>query len=306
VRPAPLVRSLLAAAVLLAARPVLACSLCTCGDPLLEAGDAAPTEREVRLSLETEWLTARMGMEDAPGTDERLEQYTVRVGAVASPLPRLNALVLLPLVRKDISEHGGGASGATETFTGIGDVEIGARWFLLDRTSFSALRHQSFALSSGTSLPTGPNDAKEDGLRVDEHAQLGTGAYGPYAGVLWRLTQTRWHAAASLTARYRTENGFHYRYGASLGWTVQAQLQATPRLAAGLSLDGRDAAADEEEGVRVPNTGGLVLAITPSLNVDVGRGVWLQVRAQLPVATRLLGDQDVGPVVSAGVQLRVL
>lgn len=301
-------RSLLAAAALLAslaARPALACSVCAAGDPLVAAGDAAPETRALRLALETEWLSASAGMESMPGMVEDLDQLTVRAQAVYSPLHRVNVALSVPWTRKSVSATGAGMDHGTEVFTGLGDVELGARLFLLDRTDFSVMRHQAFAVSAGSSLPTGRNDATERGLRLDEHSQLGTGAYGPYLGVLYRLEQARWHAFASLSGRWRSENDFGYRYGTALTWAVHGQRQLSERLAVGLGVDGREAAADEEDGSPVAHTGGLVVAATPSVHLGLG-GLWISIRAQVPVATRLRGVQDVGPTVSASLQFQVL
>lgn len=299
------IRAVLALSVALAAPPALACSVCAAGDPLVAAGDAAPETRALRFALETEWLTASAGMESMPGMEEELDQLTVRAQVVYSPLHRVNVAASIPFVRKSVSASGAGVDHGTETWSGLGDVEIGARWFLLDRTDFSAMRHQSFALSLGSSLPTGANDAEEAGLRVDEHSQLGTGGYGPYAGTLYRLEQSRWHAFASATARWRSENRFGYRYGQSLAWAVHGQRQLSPGLAVGLGIDGRQAARDEQDGSPVLHTGGLVVAAVPAVHLGF-RGLWLSLRAQLPFATRLRGIQDVGPTVSASLQLQVL
>jgi hypothetical protein len=300
----PIARAAFAAVALAATRSALACSVCVAGDPLVAAGDAAGEGRQLRLAVDTEWLSAKAAMEGMPGMEERVDQRTLRLAAVASPLPRLNVAVLVPLVRKTVRASGAGVEHAEVSDSGLGDVEVGGRLFLVDRSSFEAMRHHSVALSAGTSLPTGPNDRVRDGVR-DEHAQLGTGAFGPYAGVLYRLEQSRWHAYASLSGRWRSENAHGYRYGASLGWTLQGQVQLLPRVAAGLALDGREAWPDEADGGAVPNTGGLLLAVAPSVHVELGRGVWLALRAQAPVAARLRGEQVAGPVVTAGVQVPV-
>lgn len=271
----------------------------------MAAGDASPEGRGLHLALETEWLTASAGMAEMPGATEELEQWTLRAVGVYSPAHRVNVAFALPVLRKDVHVSGAGMSHAGGAFSGLGDAEVGARWFLLDRTNFAVMRHQTLALSAGTSLPTGENAAREGGVRVDEHSQLGTGGWGPYAGVLYRLEQSRWHAFASLAARLRSENRFGYRYGRALAWTVQAQRQLGPRLAAGLGLDGREAWPDEQDGVAVSHTGGLVLTASPEIHADLGGSVWLTLRAQVPIATRLRGDQDVGPTVIAGVQLQV-
>jgi hypothetical protein len=294
-----------AIAALAPAPDARACSVCAAGDPLVAAGDAAPGGRELRAAIETEWLTASAAMEGMAGMKETVDQATVRALAVLSPLPRLTAVLSVPLVRKQVSAAGAGIDHGSHVVTGLGDVELGARWFLWERTDFSAMRHHSLALSAGSSFPTGKDDASVDGVRLDPHAQIGTGGFGPNAGVLYRLEQSRWHAFASLAGRWRTENRDGYRYGPSLHGSLAVQRQLGERVAIGLAVDGRDAAADEEDGVAVAHTGGLVLAAAPEVHVALHGSLWLSVRAQVPFATRLRGVQEVGPTISAGLQLRV-
>ncbi len=292
-------------AVTLWARAALACSVCACGDPLVAATDASSTPGEARAAVESEWLTATAGTEESPAIRERVEQGTLRVLGVYSPGPGLNVVLQVPLEWKRSTVLGGPSSDAVRQ-TGLGDVDVGARWFLLERSDFLAMRRETVALSFGTSLPTGSNGARgPDGVRLDEHAQLGTGAFGPYAGLQVRVDGQRWSAFASVTGRYRTENGAAYRYGSALGWTAQVQRSLLPRLAVGLGLDGRQAGADRSLGGAVLNTGGLVLAAAPAVYVGLTERLWLTVRAQVPIATRLYGVQDVGPVYSAGLQVRV-
>jgi hypothetical protein len=300
-----LAAALLTAGFLLPGRPALACSLCACGDPLVAASDSSSDPNALRLGVESEWLTASADVaEDGATGHENVEQGTVRMVAVYSPVAALNVVVQAPLVWKT-TRTTLGAERATAKQSGLGDLDLGARWFLYDRSDFSSMRHQTFALSAGSSLPTGANRAEAGGVRLDEHAQLGTGAFGPYVGALYGLDQADWHGFASLTGRYRTQNDFGYRYGAALAWTVQAQRQLGSRFAVGLGVDGRWAVADRDAGADVPHTGGLVLAAVPQLSADVGGGVWLSVRAQVPFATALRGVQDVGPTFLAGVQYRI-
>jgi hypothetical protein len=287
------------------AAEALACSICASGDPLVAAGDAAPLQRELRTSVEAEWLTSSAAMESMPGMTETVDQSTLRALAVFSPIARLNAVLTVPFVRKSVTDEGGGMERTNQVVTGLGDVELGARWFLADRSDFSSMRHHSVALSAGTSFPTGSDDASEGGVRLDQHSQVGAGAWGPYAGVLYRIEQSSWHAFASVSARWRGENSYGYRYGASLHWSLVAQRDLGSRVAVGLGIDGRDAASDEEDGVAVANTGGLVFAVAPEVHVSVHGPVWLAVRAQIPFATSLHGEQDVGPTVLGGLQLKV-
>ncbi len=302
-----MLRVLALATALLALAPgaARACSVCGCGDPLLPASDQPSRGGELRVALETEALWSTAANEATPAATDSLAQQTIRGTVVYGATTSLNLVLAVPLVHKSQVTSGGGVAETRQEATGLGDLDLGARWFVVDAVDFGARRRQSFALSAGGSLPTGADDVRgADGARLDQHVQPGTGGFGPYAGLFYRFEQGDWAAFASFTGRVRTENAYGYRYGNALLWGVQGQYQPSTRFAASLAVEGRHAAADRQDGGAVANTGGLVVAVTPGAALVLG-GPWsLAVRAQLPVATHLVGTQSVGPVVLASVQLQ--
>jgi hypothetical protein len=74
------------------------------------------------------------------------------------------------------------------------------------------------------------------------------------------------------------------------------------RLALGLGVDGRWAARDVSLGERQENTGGLLIAVTPGVTVNLSGPLGLIARVQVPVATRLYGEQHFGPTGTASLQ----
>jgi hypothetical protein len=295
-----------ALAALLAPPPARACSVCACGDPLAAIAETPGNRGSLRLALEAEMLEVTSGSEAMAGMTNRLTQWTLRPSAVWSPIPTLNLVATVPFTRKRMDETGTGIDSTMSDLSGLGDVELGVRWFPFESVDFAARVRQSGSLMAGTSLPTGGNDATREGVRVDEHGQLGTGGYGPYLGLFYRLSGDTWSGFAAFTGRRRGENSHGYRYGESLHAALQGQWQPGGWFAASLALEGRSAAADREQGAAVPNTGGLVLAVTPALHFNVFAGAWLFARAQLPAHTALLGEQTVGPVVTAGIRYEAL
>ena len=249
----------------------------------------------LRLSLDGEWLQVESASEETPGDTNRLTQQTLRLSAVYSPLDRLNLVLGVPMTSKGMKSLVGGETLSDET--GLGDLDVGARWFLFTSADIGARRAQSFGLSAGTSLPTG---RRVTGL--DEHGQPGSGAWGPYAGLLYRFGQGDFAAVASVTGRVRTENGDGYRYGNALLWSVQGEWDASKRVGVALALDGRQAGVDRDDLGRVENTGGLVMALAPAVSVGLSGGLFVTARAQIPVVKRLEGEQDVGPTVNVGLQ----
>ena len=299
--------AVLAAAGMLVAWPARACSVCGCGDPLLTSTDPAAINGRLRLQLDTEYLRMDAGNEDQPGFTDELTQWSYRFNAVYRPLESLSLTATLPVVTKRMKlVGGGGASLTTSDATGLGDVELGARYTVWRGVNLGTGRVHELALSAGTSLPTGPNDLREGGERIDEHGQPGAGSWGPFLGVHYRYEHGRWIGFGSLSGRVHTENDHRYAYGRALLWSIHGQYSPVKRLALDLGIDGRHAAVDEDAGERVVNTGGTVLSATPGVYFNALGGAWLFVRGQIPFHERLRGEQDVLPVVVTGIQLQVL
>lgn len=307
-------RLLLASAAALAVAPeARACSVCACGDPLLGATDPAAIAGRLRLQLDAEVLTVESA-EVAGDPRNELTQWSYRVNAVYRPLEELTISATLPLTTKKLRSRDPAAGHASE-LTGLGDAELGARWTGWRSVSFGARRSQELALSVGTSLPTGSIRGRDRaGDLVDMHGQLGTGSWGPFAGVHYRLEQGDWAALASLSGRLRTESklpgGDRYRYGDALLWSLHGQYRPVRWAALDLGLDGRSVQADRMNAAGLPReevsgTGGSVWAVAPGAYLNAAGDLWLFLRAQLPVVKSLKGDQDVGPTVAAGVQLQL-
>lgn len=297
----PLLRASLAAALLSRAPAARACSVCGCGDPLLDAADPAAMTSRLRVALDGELLDVTAGSETHPGATDRLHQYSLKLQVAGTPLPGVTVVGTLPFTRKDLTSAGATLSDVSA----VGDAEVAARIALLDVPNFAARRLQNVAVSVGTSLPTGPNDLRAGGERIDEHGQPGTGSFGPFAGLHYRVDQGAWYGSASLTGRGHTVNGHGYRYGGAVLWSAHAQLRPLARLALDLGVDGRWAAQDRDDAGAVEHTGGTVWAASPGVYWNVAGSAWLSLRTQLPVWTRLVGEQSVGPTVVAGVQYQL-
>jgi hypothetical protein len=294
-----------ASALLIAPRPGGACSVCGCGDPLLTSSDPAAIAGLLRVQLDTEYLRVDAGNEEDPRRTDQLTQWSYRLNLAYRPIDALSLSLTVPLVDKAIRAAGAGTSVTTSDTLGLGDVELAARYALWRRVNLGTGRYQEAAVALGTSTPTGQNDRRSGGERIDEHGQPGTGAWGPFAGLHYRFEQGSWLAFASLSGRLHTENGHGYAYGPAVLWSVHGQFFPAKRLALDLGIDGRDAAADEDHGEKVVNTGGTVVSLAPGVYVNAVGGAWLFVRGQLPFVRRFRGEQDQLPSVITGVQVEV-
>lgn len=301
---------------LLLAEPALACSVCGCGDPLLTSSDPAAITGTLRLQLDVEYLRIDAGTDGQPGYTDRLTQTSYRLNAVYRPIDALSLTATLPLVSKRIVTTGPAPSVTDSDLTGLGDVEVGARWALWRSVQVGARRVQEVALGVGTSLPTGAHDARmADGSLVDPHGQLGTGAWGPFASVNYRLEVGDFTGYANLGYRIRTEatyfDGSKYEFGNAYLWSAHAQYRVASRVVIDLGVDGRHAFADRAvapDGTvtgAVDNTGGTLLSAAPAVFVDASSGIWVFARSQIPVYQDLFGQQDVKPNFTVGIQYQV-
>jgi hypothetical protein len=311
------VAAVLAFGVLVWSEPASACSVCGCGDPLLAANDPAAITGKLRLQLDTEYLRIDAGTDGVAGSTDQLTQWSYRFNAVWRPLEDLALTATLPYVQKTIRAVTATSSELASEEEGLGDVEVGARYGVWRSVQVGERRVQELAISAGTSLPTGAHDAKDaTGGLVDPHGQLGTGGWGPFAGLHYRLEQGDWSAFASVSYRLRTEasyfDGTRYKFGNAFLWSFHGQYQPHRAVALDLGLDGRYAVADRQVDAGgavtdpVGNTGGTVLSAAPGVYLNAVGGLWLFVRAQLPFYKHLLGEQDVKPSVTAGLQFQVL
>jgi hypothetical protein len=283
-----------------------ACSVCGCGDPLLTSSDPAAITGRLRLQVDYEVLRVSSASEDDPKATDELTQSSWRLNAVYRPWDDLALAATLPVVRKEMKMSGAGGTVPVSDATGIGDVEVAARYALWRAVTLGSGRVQEFAITAGTSLPTGPNDVQQGGQRIDEHGQPGTGAWGPFAGIAYRFEEGSWLAFGSVAGRVHTTNDHGYEYGAALLWSVHGQYFPVRRVALDLGVDGRSAGADRSGGENIPNTGGTLLSVSPGVYANVAGRTWLFVRAQIPFYKTFRGVQDQRPSVVTGFQLQVL
>jgi hypothetical protein len=279
-----------------------ACSVCGSDDPLVAAGDSSPNVGVVRLALSFSLVSASARSDDDPSATERISRTTLSPTLVYSPIARLNVLLSVPLLYNRYSARGPNEQ-VSATLAGLGDVELGVRYFAWVGLNFEARRRQNLAVSAGTSLPTGGNDvSRENGERLDEHAQIGRGEFGPYVGALYAFHEDPWNFTIDGVVREFSTNHYRYRYGAAALWNVALQIRVAEPLALYAGIAGRYAARDRQAGEVQENTGGFVVQAVPGALLQLAGNLWLQARIEVPFATHLFGTQTLGPTYLAALQ----
>lgn len=312
----------------LIAGPLCACSVCGCGDPLAAAGSAHPLADSFRLDVQSVYLTASAQSDDLTGSTETVRQVNLNTTLTYSPTDDLSLSVMLPVVEKywyytasplALSQGGGNDEG---TPFGIGDIMFGARYFFLSDTDFKTKQHTGMAVQAGVYLPTGGTNFTSliTGNNLDTHAQLGTGAWAFYGGLLYNRVWDDFTLSANANYVLRTRAStndpnspvYQYEFGDSFTAGVQGQLHVADALAFSLAAEGRNAVSDTELNpligpgiVDTPNTGGTVIDATPGVWWNVSGDSTLYARVQIPFYTNLNGVQEVDPTYTVGTQFLI-
>jgi len=303
--------------------PLYACSVCGCGDPLNASATTQPLERSWRLDIQNIHLTASAESDDLTGSTETVRQVNLNTTLTYNPTDDLALAVLFPLVEKywyytaSPEALALGIGNDEGTPFGIGDMMLGFRYFFWSETDFKTKQHQALAVSAGVYLPTGGTNFTSliTGNNLDTHAQLGTGAFAFYLGLLYNHVWDDFSLNMSGTAVHRTtaytndpnSPVYNYSFGSSFTGGITGQLKIADPLAVSLAVEGRYAYADTELNplvepgiVDTPGTGGTVLDLTPGVSWNVTGTSSLYAKVQIPVYTSLIGTQEVDPTYTVG------
>ena len=308
----------IALAVALApAPPLSACSICRCGDPTFNAlGANIYSAGQFTLSFDWDHLSKSQGVFEAgeeglgfstkalaraaQGDEvETIVENRFTLTASYSFAERFVVVGRLPYSSRDVTEaeevtHGQGLS--DPEFYGL---------FRLWASNFGPGLGRRAWLSAvfGVKTPWGQNDLTQDGVRLDEHAQPGTGSTDLFGGLsgLYLFDEK---SALFASAQYRGtgRNDFGYKYGDVTLANLAYERKWTEWLDSALELNFRHAGEDQvnSEGTLDPNTGGSILYLTPRLMVDLTHGLVARVSVQIPTWKDLNGIQTEKPVYNVG------
>jgi hypothetical protein len=217
---------------------------------------------------------------------------------------RFTLFARVPWSVRDLTATAPGQEPEDTHTSGLSDPEIYGQARLWASPLRGAVgRRASLSLVAGVKVPWGENDVSQNGERVDEHAQPGTGSTDLSGGLAFLyLVDPKSAFFASSSYRHTGTNNFAYRYGSTFLATMAYEHKLLSRLDAVVGLDFRHAQADRVDaaGTLDPNTGGSLLYITPRLLVGLGRGLVLRAGAQIPLWHDLNSFQQERAVVNLG------
>ena len=296
------------AAGLLASSPRVAraCSICRCGDPTFNSlGSNVYTSGQFRLALDWERFSKSQGtFEDGRfGTDSEVEnRYTATLSYAFAD--RFLLVGRLPFSHRELTTRFAAEVSTVKT-NGISDPEFYGLVRLWSSTFGPGMGKRSWISAVlGVKTPWGRNDIRQDGQRVDEHAQSGTGSTDVFGGLsAFYLFDADSSVFASAQYRGTGRNDFGYKYGNITMASVAYERKLSDVFDGVVELDFRHSKRDEVDftGELDTNTGGTVLYVTPRLLVSVAKGVVLRAAAQIPVVKDLYGVQKEKTNYNAGV-----
>jgi hypothetical protein len=281
----------------------LACSICRCGDPTFNAlGKEGVPQTGLRLALDWDQVEKTQGPpEEQDALREQRETLLLAYGLS----DRFDLFARLPHSQRTLTETEDGEAERSSS-SGLADPEIYAQARLWSsRFEGDVGMRSNLYFVFGVKTDWGVNDASEDGERLDEHAQPGTGSTDWFAGLSGSY-QINPRSAIFASAQFRQtgRNDFGYQYGDvqllnlayehKLGGHWDAVLEANYRHSAGDEID----ALGEQD----PDTGGSIVYLTPRLLFDAGHGWVLRAAVQVPLSQAgLNGEQHEKTVFNIGV-----
>jgi hypothetical protein len=271
-----------------------------CGTPFPADALGGVVPMQLRYGFEDRYLSKSNGLDEGPGAEHERE-HRISAFGVWRPHDRLALLGRLPYNFKELEQEPSGQPTETGTSQGLGDAELLA---LIGVARSSSAHGATLGLVLGVVAPTGANNLRdEDGTRLDEHLQTGTGAWSFTTGFNLGATLGGSIVETGVLARANGQ-GPHYRYGNAVLYNAGLTSPVWRGWRGIAQLNGRSAAHDlEEAGDVAPNTGGTVLYATPGLRWQTGLGVGVEALVQIPVFQSLQGIQHENTTARLGVSL---
>ncbi len=277
--------------------------MCRCGDATFNAlGTDIFAAGAFRIAVDWDRAEKSQG---PPGDSESEVQNSITATVFYSFGEQVNLVARIPYSFKTITMAGDGMSDVTRT-NGLSDPEFFA-WIRLWGSDLApgVGRRAWVSAQVGVKTHWGQDDVTDaDGIRVDQHAQPGTGSTDVFAGLGgFYLLDVTSSTFGSVQYRWTGTNPYGYKYGriflANLGYerklgsTVDAILELNYRWA------GKDTV--DSSGETDPDTGGAVLYVTPRVLMNLGGGFVARAAVLIPTFKNLNGYQTENVIVSAGV-----
>ncbi len=271
--------------------------MCRCSDPVFSAlGEGLYSYGGFQVALD--WNRLNQSQGEGAELEEQVRNTMIATLSYGFR-ERFTVVAQVPYTWNHLTE-----GEDVETADGLGDPAFFAYFRLWSSKFESPLGRRAWISAVfAVKTPWGKNDVSENGERLDEHVQPGTGATnlsGGLAGLYLIDEKSSLYLSAAYTGTGR--NDFGYKYGDNVQVNLVYDRKLTDWLDGVVELNFLDAERDQVDaaGVPDPDTGGQSLYVTPRVGVNIVQGLVARAAAQFPVWENLNGIQDIKPAFTAG------
>ncbi len=231
------------------------------------------------------------------GALEAHDQQVYRALFLYGLIDRITLLVSVQYTTNKIDE-----GGESETSGGFGDPEVTliADLFESDEGDFE------LNAVMGTRIPLGNgNQTDENGKRLEQHLQSGTGAWGVTGGVQAAHTMLVVPLFYGVNYQINGTNTSDFSYGNVLRLNIATQVPVSRAIRILAEGNLRYAAKDKAGSEFDPNSGGTIFYFSPGLKISVPGGLALRAQIQIPVVEDLFGVQDEKTNIQVGLSIEL-
>jgi hypothetical protein len=276
--------------------PIFKCDFCLAAQGIspLEAGASG-----VRIDARYLALGTYFGQEADPASEEENEQethFTQQYSLFYMINPELTVSGIVPLPHRHSTETEEDGTVVSADQFGLGDISLLAHYKVLTEHDLETTTILSVA--GGVKLPTGRTDGtNEEGELLDAHMQLGTGSTDLLVGGSGLIARDRVALATNLLASIPSAGANGHRFGNSLNYDATFRYRIYPsevdvqEIFLGLGLYGELRGHETEDGETVDDSGGHVLYLGPTIQVNLTSTLSLEGSYHYPVLHSLNGRQ---------------
>jgi hypothetical protein len=234
------------------ANHAIACASCLCGDPTLTTmGVEKPFPGRKRVGIEY------LSRSETSGT-KNIDQHAIEEERMTyhfsyAPSKSWMFAASLPMITKKVARF----DESSEQGSGVGDIDLSARWFIAQPTSIA--RKRLWGAHFGLRLPSSEEETL-NGDVINFDAQPSAGALTHSLGLWWGEYQRPWFFYSSAIVQHASAKGYQgYEAGDALLVTLQAQYTLHPQLALQVGLDSRWKDQDQYNDEVDENSGGALI-----------------------------------------------
>lgn len=274
--------------------PAFSCATCLAGDPTLTTmGTEKPYAGRTRLSVD---YLSRGETVGQPGIDEHeIDEERVTFSISYAPNKEWMFAASLPFVTREVKRF----DLSREQGSGMGDLDLSARWFLGQDQRFPV--RNMWGMQFSLRVPTSQEE-EEGGQTLDFDAQPGAGITIPGVGVWYGRYRTPWFFYTSAVFQHAIDEGYQgYKAGDAVLITGHSQYAIGHEFAVQFSLDSRWKEQDEYDGVADGDSGGLLIMASPGAIWTPMTNLIFNLSYQIPAVEDLRGRQEEDPILRFGV-----